>query len=337
MKTMIIKKGKAWLLAAAILVTAIFVGNVPAQAASGTVNLMHKVSTATANSPIRYNFTLTKKSDISFVMKTNERIGSTITIKDPDHDTPLQTVYLSTVSQNMQYISSKGIYKNSAKINLPEGNYVLELSFENDVNFDFTMDQVSSGARLNTTALSVTKGFTGQIKVLNGGTMKSCTSSNNSIASVTNKGVVTGKKNGKTTLKVKLTNGKTLACKVSVVSNTYAGKKIAISDVPYNTCEMKAYHAAFDGKGNIVVKFVIANNNYGTISNVSGFRITVKNAKKATVGTYSTGTYKVSVPSYSEKTCTVTIPKAKVKGNRKKIDLRTSTISISGKNANESL
>ena len=68
-------------------------------------------------------------------MKTNERIGSTISVKDPTHDTPLQTVYLSAVSENMQYIKELGIYKNSAKINLDAGNYVLELQFENDTNF----------------------------------------------------------------------------------------------------------------------------------------------------------------------------------------------------------
>ena len=136
------KKGQAFLLAVTLLFTSIFVGTSAVFAASGNVTLMHKVSTATANAPIRYNFSLSRKSDISFIMKTNERIGSTISIKDPNHDTPLQTVYLSTVSKNMQYISNLGIYKNSAKINLDAGNYVLELQFENDTNFDFTMEQV---------------------------------------------------------------------------------------------------------------------------------------------------------------------------------------------------
>lgn len=70
MNIKLLKKGQTILAAFMLLFSLFFVGNVPAQAASGTVNLMHKVSTATANSPIRYNFTLTKKSDISFVMKT---------------------------------------------------------------------------------------------------------------------------------------------------------------------------------------------------------------------------------------------------------------------------
>lgn len=330
MNIKLLKKGQTILAAFMLLFSLFFVGNVPAQAASSTVNLMHKVSTATANSPIRYNFTLTKKSDISFVMKTNERIGSTITIKDPDHDTPLQTVYLSTVSKNMQYISSKGIYKNSAKINLPEGNYVLELSFENDVNFDFTMDQVSSGAKLSSSKIIITKGFSSQIKVVNGGIMKSCTSSNTAVASVTQKGKITAKKNGTVNIKVKLTSGKTLLCKVTVVSNRFHVAKTDIKDIPYNTVEMKAYDASFDKKGNIIIKFTVVNNNYGAISKIQNFKVTMKSSNKIVTATYKKSVLSVNVPGYHTTTYTVTIPKSYLKTEKNKIDLRTSKFSITG-------
>lgn len=330
MNIKLLKKGQTILAAFMLLFSLFFVGNVPAQAASDTVNLMHKVSTATANSPIRYNFTLTKKSDISFVMKTNERIGSTITIKDPDHDTPLQTVYLSTVSKNMQYISSKGIYKNSAKINLPEGNYVLELSFENDVNFDFTMDQVSSGAKLSSSKIIITKGFSSQIKVVNGGIMKSCTSSNTAVASVTQKGKITAKKNGTVNIKVKLTSGKTLLCKVTVVSNRFHVAKTDIKDIPYNTVEMKAYDASFDKKGNIIIKFTVVNNNYGAISKIQSFKVTMKSSNKIVTATYKKSVFSVNVPGYHTTTYTVTIPKSYLKTEKNKIDLRTSKFSITG-------
>lgn len=330
MNIKLLKKGQTILAAFMLLFSLFFVGNVPAQAASSTVNLMHKVSTATANSPIRYNFTLTKKSDISFVMKTNERIGSTITIKDPDHDTPLQTVYLSTVSKNMQYISSKGIYKNSAKINLPEGNYVLELSFENDVNFDFTMDQVSSGAKLSSSKIIITKGFSSQIKVVNGGIMKSCTSSNTAVASVTQKGKITAKKNGTVNIKVKLTSGKTLLCKVTVVSNRFHVAKTDIKDIPYNTVEMKAYDASFDKKGNIIIKFTVVNNNYGAISKIQNFKVTMKSSNKIVTATYKKSVFSVNVPGYHTTTYTVTIPKSYLKTEKNKIDLRTSKFSITG-------
>lgn len=264
-------------------------------------------------------------------MKTNERIGSTISVKDPTHDTPIQTVYLSTVSENMQYIKELGIYKNSAKINLDAGNYVLELQFENDTNFDFTMEQVSSGSKLNASKLTITKGFTSQIKVVNGGTMKNCTSSNKSVATVTNKGKITAKKNGTATIKVKLTSGKTLSCKVTVVGNSFKSAKADIQDIPYNTAEMRAYSAAFDKKGNIVVKFMTVNNNYGTISGISNFKVTMKNSKKTTTAVYKKASFAASVPSYKAATYTVTIPKSCLKTSKDKIDLRTSKFVISGK------
>ena len=55
--------------------------------------------------------------------------------------------------------------------------------------------------------------------------MKNCTSSNKSVATVTNKGKITAKKNGTTTIKVKLTSGKTLSCKVTVVGNSFKAAK----------------------------------------------------------------------------------------------------------------
>ena len=325
------RKANIYVLVFLLVFASLFVQHTTAYAASGSTTLLNKISIATANSPIRYNFSLSKKSDIVFTMKTNERIGSTISVKDPTHDTPLKTVYLSTVSENMQYIKELGIYKNSAKINLDAGNYVLELQFENDTNFDFTMEQVSSGAKLNASKLTITKGFTSQIKVVNGGTMKNCTSSNKSVATVTDKGKITAKKNGTTTIKVKLTSGKTLSCKVTVVGNSFKAAKADIQDIPYNTAEMRAYSAAFDKKGNIVVKFMAVNNNYGTISGISNFKVTMKNSKKTTTAICKKATFAASVPSYKAAAYTVTIPKSCLKTSKDKIDLRTSKFVISGK------
>ena len=325
------RKANIYVLVFLLVFASLFVQHTTAYAASGSTTLLNKISIATANSPIRYNFSLSKKSDIVFTMKTNERIGSTISVKDPTHDTPLKTVYLSTVSENMQYIKELGIYKNSAKINLDAGNYVLELQFENDTNFDFTMEQVSSGAKLNASKLTITKGLTSQIKVVNGGTMKNCTSSNKSVATVTDKGKITAKKNGTTTIKVKLTSGKTLSCKVTVVGNSFKAAKADIQDIPYNTAEMRAYSAAFDKKGNIVVKFMAVNNNYGTISGISNFKVTMKNSKKTTTAVYKKASFAASVPSYKAAAYTVTIPKSCLKTSKDKIDLRTSKFVISGK------
>ena len=324
-----LKSGNIFVFALIFILSIIWISTSSVYASSGSKNIIHKVSTATVGTPIRYNFTLSKKSDLLFVMKTSERIGCTIAINDPNHDIPIQTVHLSTVSKNMEYLSDQGIYRNSEKINLDAGNYVLELQFENDTNFDFTMDQVSSGATLKNSNLTVTKGFTGQISVVNGGTIKSCTSNKPSVASVTNKGKITGKKNGNVVIKVKLTSGKVLNCKVSVVSNQYTSKKIDTKDIEYNTCKLKPYQASFDSKGNIVVKFLVVNNNYGVVSELSNYSITIKDIKKTTIAAYKKNAFPVNVPSYGTASYTVKIPKSSLKVKQNKIDLRTCTFTIS--------
>ena len=87
----------------------------------------------------------------------------------------------------------------------------------------------------------------------------------------------------------------------------------------------------FDKKGNIVVKFMAVNNNYGTISGISDFKVTMKNSKKTTTAVYKKASFAASVPSYKAAAYTVTIPKSCLKTSKDKIDLRTSKFVISGK------
>ena len=216
------------------------------------------------------------------------------------------------------------------------GEYILEMNFETEVNYDLSVSRISEKAKLNYSKLNLTKGFTKQLKA-EGGTIKSCTSGNKKVATVNNSGKVSAKSIGKTTIKAKLANGKTLSCTVSVKPNKYQAKKITVKDVVYNTSEMKAYAASFDSKGNLVLKFKLVNNSYGKITNVSKFKVTVKDSSKKNVVSYNKKNYKTSVASYSDKECTVTIPKSALKKDYKKIDLRTCTYSIIGKFAASSL
>lgn len=302
-------------------------------AASNEVNIIHKISTATANAPIRYNFSLSRKSEINFVIRTNERTGITITVKEPIHETPVETIYLPASNPQWEYIKESGIYQNTADTNLDAGDYILEVIFEKDVNFDLSMNQIAEIAKLNKSKVSITKGFTFQLKV-SGGTIKKSTSNNKSVATVTQKGKITAKKTGKAKVTVTLANGKKLTCTVTVKANKYNSKKPAISDIPYNTYGMKAYSASFDKKGNLVVKFTVANNSYGKIESIPKFAITVKDTKGNTSVSYKKSSYSVTVKSYSVKNCTVTVPKSSLKKNMKSIDLRTSKITVSGDSAN---
>lgn len=307
-----------------------------AKTTSNYVNIMHKVNVARANFPVRYNFSLEKEADIYLELAINERTTVGLAVKNQRDEIAVLSDTLPTTDPNWQYNKHNGIYKNRHTMHLPAGDYILEMNFEMEVNYELNLSRISEKAKLNYAKFDLTKGFSKQLKV-DSGRIQSCSSSKKSVATVTNSGKITAKKNGKTTIKVRLTNGTTLSCKVTVKSNKYKAKKIAIKDVVYNTSEMKAYNAAFDSKGNLVLKFKLVNNSYGKITNVSNFRVTITDSSKKKVVSYSKKNYTTNVASYSDKECTVTIPKSALKKNYKKIDLRTAKISITGKFASASL
>ena len=109
----ITKKFLAIMLTFAMLCTILISGTTEIKAADKFVNIMHKVSTATAYSPINYNFSLSETSEIYFLIHTNERTGVTISIKEPDHDIPSSSIVLAATNPNWTYISSNGTYENA--------------------------------------------------------------------------------------------------------------------------------------------------------------------------------------------------------------------------------
>lgn len=302
--------------------------------ASDYKNLIHKVGNSIANTPINYNFSLTRTSNLQFVVKTNERTGVTIIVKEAQYDTPTATITMAVTNPNWSYQAQSGIYLNKENVKLDAGDYILEFRTDTDVNYDLAMNQKSATPKLNKKSFTITKGFTDTITVKNG-KIKSCSSSNASVATVNNKGKLVAISNGKSTIKVKLTNNKTLTCKINVVSNQYTAKKISVDDSIYNVENMKVYQASFDKKGNLKIKFKIVNNSTGKIERIKNLKIVAKNKK--TYASYTVSNYNVAVDSFTDKSYTITIPKSKVKMDIKKIDLRTSKISITGKMVSDTL
>ena len=337
MKKFSIRRMVCVLLAFTVMIASVAVSTVPTEAASDKyVSLLHKVSTARPNFPIRYNFSLEKSSDVYFDLRTSERTTVTISVKNKTDESSIKTDTLSSADPRWEHHASTGIYQYTHTIQLPAGEYILELNFEAEVNYEMEVSKVSPEPALVKSKNAVTKGFSTNIKV-DGGKIKSCSSSNKKVATVTKSGKVTGKQTGTAKIKVKLTNGKTLTCNATVKANKYSAKKLTISDTTYNTYGMKAYSAAFDSKGNLVVKFVVANNSYGKLTKIPDFKITVKDSKKTVVASYKKSSYPISVNSYSEKSYTVVIPKSKLKTKASKIDLRNCSYSISGDSASSTL
>jgi len=337
MKLFKLKRAACIFLSFVFFISFIFTNPVPAKADSvDYVNIMHKISTARPNFPIRYNFSLKSDSDIFFDIRTNERTTVGLAIKNQSDEIAIKSDTLPSTDPNWKYDSGSGIYQNTHTMHLPAGNYILELNFETEVNFDLTVSLISPGAKLNYSKLTLTKGFTKQLKVT-GGTIKSCTSNKPGVASVSKTGKITAKKTGTAKITVKLTNGKSLTCRVTVKSNAYSAKKIDISDIEYNTYTMKVYKASFDSKGNLIVNFTVVNNSYGKLASVPKFKITIKDSKKTVVASYKKTSYSVNVKSYSSKDYKVVIPKSSLKKSAAKIDLRNCTFTISGDNAYSTL
>ena len=311
MRKFSLKNLSCLILSLLLVISAIFSNTVSTNAATNKyINLLHKVSTARPNFPI--------------------------SIKNKMDESSIVTDTLSSADPRWEYHQNTGIYQYTHIMNLASGDYILELNFEAEVNYELSVSKISPDPVLKNTKLLVTKGFTSAIKV-DGGKIKSCSSANKQIATVTNSGKVTGKKEGNAKVTVKLTNGKKLICNVSVKSNKYSGKKLTISDTTYNQYGLKVYSAHFDNKGNLVVKFMVANNSYGKLTKIPKLKITVKDSKKNVVASFKKNSYTINVNSYKSKSYTISIPKSSLKKSKDKIDVRTCTFTISGKDADAKL
>lgn len=321
------------MICALMVVTSVFT---PTTAHAADTNIMHKSTTAFAGAPINYNFSINRDSDLRFIVRLETRTGLRFTIKDSLLGTSLVTDSISTGDSRWNYQKKTGIFELKHDMHLEKGDYILEIAFDKDTNFEMTMDQLSLEAKLNKSSVSITKGFTDTLKVT-GGKMKSCSSSNTSIATVNNKGKITAKATGTAKIKVKLTNGKTLTCKVTVKPNQYTAKNITVTDTLLNTYQMKVYKASFDKKGNLVIKFKIANNGSGRIITISNLKIAITASNKSQIATYKKSSFTVNLNSYKDKSYSITIPKSSLKKSPKNIDLRTAKIKITDANANSEL
>lgn len=321
------------MICALMIVTSVFV---PTTVNAADTNIMYKSTTAFAGAPINYNFSINRDSDLRFVVRLETRTGLRFTIKDSLLGTSLVTDSISTGDSRWNYQKKTGIFELKHDMHLEKGDYILEIAFDQDTNFEMTMDQLSLEAKLNKSSVSITKGFTDTLKVT-GGKMKSCSSNNTSIATVNNKGKIIAKATGTAKIKVKLANGKSLTCKVTVKPNQYTAKNITVTDTLLNTYQMKAYKAAFDKKGNLVIKFKIANNGSGRITSISDLKIAITASNKSQIATYKKASFAVNLNSYKDKSYSITIPKSSLKKSQKNIDLRTAKIKITDANANSEL
>lgn len=326
------KKLASLVLALAMAFTAVFTSVTPVEAGVTDVKYLYSsstVETASANQEVKFPFTASGNKEIAFLIEASNPTPVTITIYDaqgnmlPWSDNPFQFI------ASDYEINDRGNYALYDPVSgFSSGEYQYGMTFSADTAFYIDIIEYST-AELGQTSMTLTKGFSKKISVKSG-TVKSWSSKNSKIAKVDKKtGKVTAVKAGKTTITATFSDGSKKTCTVTVKDNKYSATKITPSDVSYNEYGTKAYSASFDKKGNLVVKVMIVNGGYGRMTKIPGFKVTVKNQNGKVVGTYKSSSFKVSVPSYSSKSYTVTIKKSS-KLSSKTVDLRNSSINVDG-------
>ena len=73
----------------------------------------------------------------------------------------------------------------------------------------------------------------------------------------------------------------------------------------------------FDKKGNLVIKFKIANNGSGRINSISDLKIAITASNKSQIATYKNASFAVNLNSYKDKSYSITIPKSSLKKVRR--------------------
>lgn len=201
------------------------------------------------------------------------------------------------------------------------GTYYIHVKFDSDSATQAMFSAQTLDDSANMPVLNdqdITAGFKTTLTVKND-TIKNCTSSDKSVATVNAKGVVTGKKKGTTTITVTTTKGLSLTCQVNVKANTYSAEKISKEDVRAGSYDIRAYSAKYDSKGNLVVKAMAINN--------SSRKVKVKVWGSAFKDTSNTDKMiSLTLPANSAKSVTIKFPKSSL--IKQKINLPVSQFKI---------
>lgn len=325
-----LKKGCSLLFALAVLVTSVFVTPpTEAKAADTVLYESDGWQTATANTEVRFSFTVDKSSVIYSDVYTAAPANVKVVLYN-SAGTELSSTTYSTSDYIPDTTDSGDLYYVLVLTNTTwdAGDYTIGLTFASDNYYSAYVDQTKAKATISQTKATITKGFTKKLSVSNG-KVKSWSSSKKAVATVDKKGKVTAKKTGKAVITATLTDGSKLKCTVKVVENKYSATKPTLSDCYYGDVIFSAYSAQYDKNGNLVIKAVCANNSGKKINHFENLKITVKDANGKLIGKYSAKKVNSGQSSGSTKTYTFTIKKSALK--KKNADLRNAQhISIDG-------
>lgn len=318
---------------ASLLVMALCLGGVPfqkqeAKAADDYVSLFNETMSATAGTATGGSFNVSVAGRITIGVFVQEQCAFAYQLTNSAG----QTVTSGTVtSTDTDWNVSAGSIMYMIAANVSPGSHSLALTFaQNQDILLIGLLYPGTTPSLDSTSITVTKGFKDKVSVINAnGATITYTSSNPKIASVDAKGNVTGKKKGTATITVKTSTGYTRTCKVTVKDNVYSVPKLSLSRVNYGVTS-DIYNVSYDKKGNLVIKMRILNKFGRTAKQLKNFKITIKNESGKTIGVYSAKKKTINLRTGKAKAFTFKIKKSKLK-IKKTQDLRFIKTSSKGK------
>lgn len=314
------------LMAAALVLTSIAYQPTAAKAAD-IITLLDETGVATANTPVEKSFNFTAPSNLAIAIYVAAPVAGTVDVKSSADNATIFTKVLTENDWLANEDGTKYLYLLTGE--MPKTDvYTVTFSFVTDAEYQIVVAEEPI-AYINSSKLTLTKGFSSILTITNPGGDVTWTSSNAGVASVNSQGKVTGKKAGTAIITAQLANGDYCQCDVTVVDNVYKRAQASVTDTPAGTSMMQVYNVSYN-KGNLVIKARFLNNLGRKASYLKNVKITVKNANGKVIGTYSAKKVSANVNAGQAKNYTFTIKKAKLK-QKKTQDLTKITTSVSGK------
>lgn len=322
------KKLTGMLLALVMAVTTVLCSATPVQAASSvnkTQTVLTTGCTVTGGEESAVSFTLEANSGFGIYMLVPSPVAVQVTLYDSTGE-PLANSRMATAADYKEVVEDGVTYYGICDYytQVPAGDYIYGFTFAQDTQVIIDIEQVTK-AFIQSKA-TITAGFSKKLSVT-GAKVKSWASRDKSIAVVDKNGKVTGKKKGKTKIIATLDTGEKLECTVTVANNQFSNAKVSVDDCTYGMWTSNGYYAAYDKKGNLVVKVQILNSTgYERMTQLKNVKLVVKDANGKVVGTYKQLKKAVSIGPQSSKVLTFTIKKANLK--IKKAELRNGSVSF---------
>ncbi|MBR1743931.1 MAG: Ig-like domain-containing protein [Lachnospiraceae bacterium] len=276
--------------------------------------------TASAGTPFEIpKFTLESSQDFSFCIYLSQKTDFSITLSVAGKSKTLSAEDADR-KENAPIKTYNHLYIFFCRDMSRNATCKMSITFPQDTAFGIKVLQTRDSSYMNVTSATITEGFSTTLSVLNNTESLTWSSSKTSVATVSDKGVVKGKKEGTAIITAKAASGAAYTCTIKVAKNVYTNS-VSFSNVSRGNAIVDVTKVSYDSKGNLVIKAKAFNNTGKKVVALKNLKITVLSGSGKSVGVYSLKKKKVTISNGGTKNFTFKIKKSKLK-LKKTQDLR---------------